>query len=150
MKWKIDSYMQEKAYWYFWQESINGRCAEKEQEPPTVHLHVHVITAQICLAKKKDFAVWISILAVQMSLKSFWQIQFPLLRIEAMPLFSFFPPLVLLSKLIRLNPDGGIPGTPTFNCPTRLTHKEWKWALGAASDDEELWKGDEDGHSKFL
>lgn len=99
--------------------------------------------------KKKDFAVWISILAVQMSLKSFWQIQFPLLRIEAMPLF-FFPPLVLLSKLIRLNPGGGIPGTPTFNCPTRLTHKEWKWALGAASDDEELWKGDEDGHSKFL
>lgn len=57
----------------FWREGANGRWAKREKELPTAYLHMHMTTAHACLAKKV-FAVWIWILAVQMSLAPFWQV----------------------------------------------------------------------------
>lgn len=103
MKWNIYSYMPGEAYWYFWQESANGRWAKREKELPTVHLQQHVITVHACMAKK-GFAVWIWILAVQMSLGAFWQIS-TVQGIGQVTIFFFL--WLLLSNLNKLTQMAG-------------------------------------------
>lgn len=54
----------------------------------------------------------------------------------------FFSPLVLLSKLIRLNPDGGIPGTPNLTAqldwPTKSESELWELLVMSKSYEKEM------------